>query len=941
MKESRSTLPHVGEQEGLDLRSRLAAVDLGRVLARHSHWVAVAILILGLLFYLRNLDAWLMDDDEESYLYAAWRISEGEMPYRDFLTPQLPVFLYSGATLMKLFGPSVAAARAFSVGLIILSAGCLYLATRRFFRPEVGLLAMTAFLLHKDVYQEGRLYRPEPYMLFLILAGLCLFVWADGWSRRRRWGLAGAGFLFGLGMLTKLFSLMALGGCVAFLGYRALRGDHQASWREALLDALALLIPFGLVVGLVIGGFYWATPQVYIAVLGHQLMQGRGLSRWAIFEKGLQFYWAYFTRYAPLLVFALPAAAQSLWRERGRRGIFAWYLPTALIFLFLSRELWPRHLLYLVPSLCVLFAHALEPMLAWRGRGFLLIAVVGAVLIPWGLQDDWLARQWENGTWRLADYIAGHTAPDDYVLADYSGLNFYARRKSTYSGASLSAGATRSGQITGQRLIEEIEANDVKMVILDTSEFAHHQYLRDRRRFLDYLETHFRFQGTFRRYWSIYSIYLAPDLSPRLPEVNFDGQLTLLSADLDGDAVPAGGQIGVRLRWQARQLMTEDYVAFLHLEDEAGHLWGQGDGPLRDSKQEMTSGWLPDEINVDRYKLKVLPGTPPGEYQLRVGLYRRADLSRLNLLGTSGNPVGTEFAIGKLRVTRPDNPPSIEALEIPHPLAADLGDTVRLLGYAGLDEETTRAGETISLSLFWEALRDIPAETLLRLELRDGAGRLAASQLSPPASDAFPTSQWQKGDVVRGRYDLLVDAAASAGRYQLQINWVEAATGQPLAEADIPLAQVEVAELERQFERPDIQHPLRADLGERIALLGYGLRTPQVEPGGTVELALYWQARGRVGTSYTVFTHLLDGEERIRGQRDSLPAGGARPTTGWLPGEVIVDEYAFPVDADALPGDYILEIGMYDALTGERLPVVVEEARVPGDRVLLGKVEVR
>ncbi|MFQ6059241.1 MAG: hypothetical protein ACE5MB_10245, partial [Anaerolineae bacterium] len=66
-----------------------------------------------------------------------------------------------------------------------------------------------------------------------------------------------------------------------------------------------------------------------------------------------------------------------------------------------------------------------------------------------------------------------------------------------------------------------------------------------------------------------------------------------------------------------------------------------------------------------------------------------------------------------------------------------------------------------------------------------------------------------------------------------------------------------------------------------------------------------------------------------------------RPTTGWLPGEVITDEYAIPVDSDAPPGDYVLEIGMYDALTGERLPVVVQGARVPGDRVLLGKVEVR
>jgi len=84
-----------------------------------------------------------------------------------------------------------------------------------------------------------------------------------------------------------------------------------------------------------------------------------------------------------------------------------------------------------------------------------------------------------------------------------------------------------------------------------------------------------------------------------------------------------------------------------------------------------------------------------------------------------------------------------------------------------------------------------------------------------------------------------------------------------------------------------------------------------------------------MSASYTVFTHLLDETGQQRGQRDSIPCGGACPTTGWLVGEVVTDVYDIPVDPGAPPGDYTIAVGWYDASTGQRLPTD------NGDRVLL------
>jgi hypothetical protein len=92
--------------------------------------------------------------------------------------------------------------------------------------------------------------------------------------------------------------------------------------------------------------------------------------------------------------------------------------------------------------------------------------------------------------------------------------------------------------------------------------------------------------------------------------------------------------------------------------------------------------------------------------------------------------------------------------------------------------------------------------------------------------------------------------------------------------------------------------------------------------------------------SYTVFTHLLDGNSRIWGQKDSLPGGGALPTTSWRVGEVIIDNYEIMVNPDTPLGEYLLEVGMYQAATGQRLPISDEAGTVLGDRILLDTVVV-
>jgi hypothetical protein len=138
--------------------------------------------------------------------------------------------------------------------------------------------------------------------------------------------------------------------------------------------------------------------------------------------------------------------------------------------------------------------------------------------------------------------------------------------------------------------------------------------------------------------------------------------------------------------------------------------------------------------------------------------------------------------------------------------------------------------------------------------------------------------------------------------------------------------------------------PLKANLGDKVELAGYKLTTdvasPQsgiltTAPNTALRLTLYWRVLASMETSYTVFTHLLDANGQLWAQKDNPPVRGSYLTTEWRVGETIVDKYDIVIPPHAPAGQYELEVGLYDATTGQRLPLLDETGRRQDERVLL------
>jgi hypothetical protein len=191
------------------------------------------------------------------------------------------------------------------------------------------------------------------------------------------------------------------------------------------------------------------------------------------------------------------------------------------------------------------------------------------------------------------------------------------------------------------------------------------------------------------------------------------------------------------------------------------------------------------------------------------------------------------------------------------------------------------------------------------------ADRELATTVSAPALGRYPTDRWQAGETVVEHRRLVVPPAAAEGPADVVLT---------LGDQRLVLGQVEITAGEHVFTPPPIAYPLDVRFGQFTRLIGYDLPSQTFTAGEPITLTLYWQAlEGTADSDYIIFTHILAADGHLVGQHDGPPAGGARPTPGWVPGEIIADHHQMTF-RETYTGPARVEVGLYDAATLERVP---------------------
>ncbi|MEM7331850.1 MAG: hypothetical protein AAF490_07150 [Chloroflexota bacterium] len=370
-------------------------------------------------------------------------------------------------------------------------------------------------------------------------------------------------------------------------------------------------------------------------------------------------------------------------------------------------------------------------------------------------------------------------------------------------------------------------------------------------------------------------------------------QVRLLGHDLLPNELAADSPLEMTLYWEALAQLPRPYRVGVTAVDEQGIRWSE-EG-LRDYRWTRsappTQQWPVGQYAQTAFFLDLLPGTPPGQYDLQLTFFDEETLAPLTIF-QDGNPLGPAVSLGKLTIVEPKRPLA------PQTIGGEFKQLNELSYRLLVDREQAIPGDSVLMTLFAQSEVDINAEIVL-----------LDSQNQPAA--IYPLSLTASARSVQRHQQLLrLPASMQSGAYQWQLS---------IDDETAVVGTLGVNAPERIFDPPEVDISVEAPLGNQATLVGASLSNRDLVESAQFDITLVWQSTQEIETSYRVFVQMLDSNNQIIAQSDGLPANWTRPTTGWQAGEYITDRHTLNLP-DSLPADeYVLIVGLYTLENGRLL----------------------
>ncbi|MBN1221477.1 MAG: glycosyltransferase family 39 protein [Anaerolineae bacterium] len=930
----------------------LASLHTIRLRNQPGHWVLLCALI-GFGLRLQRLDFQPLWGDEGWSFYFAGQ----SLPQLLALTAidiHPPLYYIVLKLWLWLAGVGPEEARVFSVFTGTLLIPTLYGLGRRLFgdaRPGVAGVAVAAVMPLAIYYsQEVRMY--QLVTLLGALSIYCLRRWQD--DRRRRW-LAAYVLVTMAALYTHYYAALLVLGQGLYLLLRYLLAKRESKKSLPSFSLLASLSPL-----LWVGAFYlpwliYLGPRLtnYVAnkadiesYIPLDIVRFLG-DHFVAFSIGhlpnnlQQYIWAAL----PFVIVAALGLIAVVSSDRPRRSLLLFYLLTPLALGYLINLVFPftppffeRTLLLAAPAYWLLIGAGI--IWLWDRQYLLVGTFVLAMLlvINVSLIGFYTIPRYPYQDYRpLLKDIAARAAPDDTLLASYQWqLGYYYAYLSSPHARLFAVpgwGAGWAGSAGHAQLRRDLAS------ILATSPrlwFPAHQTLGHVwENEAEAAMAELGFPALLEWYGPQTKLTLVgapPDAFTPGPTANFAGRLSLLAASVGSEPSAAGrGIVPVELTWRKENSLGSSHLVSLRLAGAEGRTWAIRDSHPRASQTFFTDLAIGDTL-IDRHGLLIPAGTPPGRYRLLLSIRRVSDAHPLDLLDTEGQPQGVELELAQVEVVDPQPPVGIAALPTQFNADTSFGQAARLVGYS-LGNRPFKAGETLPLTLFWQSLADRPGPLAVAVQLQDKAGQPVVTYQRDPIR---PSTDWQRDTLLRDPHDVPLPPALPPGEYHLAVGLVTPNQGWLSSDGSSPLVLTTVTTIDRPhlFEPPEAQIALDVNFSDQAKLMGLDLPRSHVNPGQQLPLTLYWQAIGPFERNWSVFVHLLNDHGQIVAQQDQIPGGGQFPTTGWLVDEYLTDPYNLLIPADTLPGQYWLEVGLYNANDFSRLPVI-KAGEIMGDHVIL------
>jgi uncharacterized membrane protein len=140
---------------------------------------------------------------------------------------------------------------------------------------------------------------------------------------------------------------------------------------------------------------------------------------------------------------------------------------------------------------------------------------------------------------------------------------------------------------------------------------------------------------------------------------------------------------------------------------------------------------------------------------------------------------------------------------------------------------------------------------------------------------------------------------------------------------------------------PVIEHPIDATFGGTLEFWGWNSPSTEVQTGQPVDLDIHWISHKKLQSDLKTVLTLVDSDRHVWARTDEVMVNPLYPPTKWKVGDIIHDDHKVQVPPGAPPGEYSMELSLYDPSTLKEVPIANGNGTALGTVLPLGKVTVK
>ncbi|NIP85296.1 MAG: hypothetical protein GTO03_06960, partial [Planctomycetales bacterium] len=211
------------------------------------------------------------------------------------------------------------------------------------------------------------------------------------------------------------------------------------------------------------------------------------------------------------------------------------------------------------------------------------------------------------------------------------------------------------------------------------------------------------------------------------------------------------------------------------------------------------------------------------------------------------------------------------------------------------------------MTLAWQTTGQLPVDTHVSLRLVEADGTTAAQTDDALVSGWLPADSLSPGQVLLSHHRFKLPAGMLPGEYRLQLALFQPHMGGwPLTDGrlaqDLGPVRVIPADPSGPLDPWAEYKPLRGvNFGGEIGLVGYDYSVTRAGQGKGFTAEFLWQAKRPPSADYTLVVELVDAEGKVWRNWRHVPTDGRAPTGTWADGQLVRDQVALVLPADAPP----------------------------------------